>query len=78
MANKSITGYLAIMFIFIFIVSCSVIKIYAEPGLPWHSYITLLLGYFSAFSILLIVIVLLLYYSLTFSNFFFFFYVGSY
>ena len=28
---------------------------YAEPGFPWHSYITLIIGYYCSFGILLLV-----------------------
>ncbi len=31
------------------------VRYYAEPGFPWHTYITLVIGYYASFAILLLV-----------------------
>lgn len=55
MADVSISAYLGVVLILLFIASIFLVIFYAEPGFPWHSYITLTLGYFAAFGILLLV-----------------------
>lgn len=55
MASVSIGAYLAVVLIFLFLACCTIVYVYAEPGFPWHSYITLTLGYYAAFGILLLV-----------------------
>jgi hypothetical protein len=51
----SIAGYLATLLILLFFGSVIIVLYYAEPGFPWYSYITQILGYFAAFGILLLV-----------------------
>ncbi len=53
--DSAISAYLAIILIVLFFATVWIVVFYAEPGFPWHSYITLVLGYFAAFAILLLV-----------------------
>ncbi|RYG66853.1 hypothetical protein EON64_08785 [archaeon] len=55
MADVSIAAYLGVVLSFLFVACVVIVLYYAEPGFPWHSYITLILGYFGAFGILLLV-----------------------
>jgi hypothetical protein len=56
MSNGNIiTPYLAL--IFIFLAPCSILLVYyyMETGFPWHTKISLAIGYYSSFAILLLV-----------------------
>jgi hypothetical protein len=53
--NDSVDSYLAIMLFTVFVLSIVLVVYYAEPGFPWHTYITLVFGYFASFAVLLIV-----------------------
>lgn len=55
MADSSVAAYLSIVLILLFFATVWIVVFYAEPGFPWHGYLTLVLGYFSTFAILLIV-----------------------
>lgn len=43
------------MVIVILAISLLIVLYYAEPGFPWHTYITIIICYFCAFGILLII-----------------------
>mmetsp|Transcript_7381 Transcript_7381/g.10461 ORF Transcript_7381/g.10461 Transcript_7381/m.10461 type:complete len:1010 (-) Transcript_7381:824-3853(-) len=47
--------YLGIMLVAIAPLSLGIVLYYAEPGFPWHTYITLFVGYYASFAILLLV-----------------------
>lgn len=53
--TSSVNAYLAIILIFLAYVCYRIVDFYAEPGFPWHTYPTLMLGYFASFGILLLV-----------------------
>lgn len=55
MEGLAISAYLAIVFIVLFIACVFIVTYYAQPGFPWHTYITAVIGYFAAFAILLLV-----------------------
>lgn len=55
MTSGSVTAYFSIIFISLLPISIFIVFYYAEPGFPWHTYITLILAYYSAFAILLLV-----------------------
>jgi hypothetical protein len=47
--------YVGLIFIVILAISLFIVLFYAEPGFPWHTYITTVICYFCAFGILLII-----------------------
>lgn len=47
--------YMGVVFFMLAVYCVCIVFYYAEPGFPWHSYITLTIGYFAAFGILLLV-----------------------
>ena len=53
--SGSLTAYLTIIFLALVPISLRLVRYYAEPNFPIHSYITLFIGYYSAFAILLLV-----------------------
>jgi len=53
--SDEVDSYLGVMLTFLFFFSIFVVIYYAETGFPWHSYITLTIGYFCSFGILLII-----------------------
>ena len=56
MANfVDINTYVALIYSSLFFVVIAILYYYAEPGFPWHTYITLTIGYYCAFGILLLV-----------------------
>lgn len=55
MGDQSIEIYCGIVLVALFPLSVLIVLYYAEPGFPWHSYITLVLGYYAAFAIMLMV-----------------------
>lgn len=55
MASEPIVIYCSIILILLIPVCILIVAFYAEPGTPWHSYITLVLGYYAAYGILLLV-----------------------
>jgi uncharacterized membrane protein YgcG len=55
MGAQSINIYCGIVLVALFPLSVLIVLYYAEPGFPWHTYITLVLGYYAAFAILLMV-----------------------
>jgi hypothetical protein len=50
-----IAAYIGVIYPLLMLVSAGLVLIYAEPGFPWHSYITLSIGYFASFGILFLV-----------------------
>lgn len=54
-SDAAIPAYLSIVLLFLFPVVVVIVLYYAEPGFPWHSYITLVAGFYAAFAILLLV-----------------------
>lgn len=55
MAELSVDAYLGVVLTFLFIASVLIVIYYTEKGFPYHTYVTLIIGYFSAFGILLLV-----------------------
>jgi hypothetical protein len=55
MGDQNINIYCAIVLVALFPLSVLIVLYYAEPGFPWHTYITLVLGYYAAFGIMLMV-----------------------
>ena len=50
-----ITGYLGFMYSILIVLCIVIVVYYAEPGFPWHTYLTLIVGYFVSFGVLLLV-----------------------
>ena len=55
MSSGSVTAYLTVIMISLLPTSIYLVRYFAEPGFPWHEYITLVMGYYAGFAILLIV-----------------------
>ena len=55
MAKSSLQAYLSITMLGLAPYALYLVVFYAEPGFPWHTYITLFVGYYSSFVILLLV-----------------------
>jgi hypothetical protein len=55
MSQGSVAAYLTVMTVGLLPSCIYLVRYYAEPGFPWHEYITLTLGYYAGFAILLIV-----------------------
>jgi hypothetical protein len=53
--DSAVAGYIAFMLLILLPISIFIVVFYAEPGFPWHSYITLVLGFYSAFGIMLMI-----------------------
>lgn len=51
----SVNEYFGILFTAIAIYCVWLVFHYAEPGFPWHSYITTIVGYFASFALLIVV-----------------------
>lgn len=51
----NIGAYVGVVYPILVVLSAGLVHLYAEPGFPWHSYITLTIGYFASFGILLLV-----------------------
>lgn len=54
-ASESVQVYLGIVLLCLFPVCVFVVLYYAEPGFPFRTYCTLVLGYYASFGILLVV-----------------------
>eukprot|EP01035_Chromulina_nebulosa_P002873 gene2873-3925_t len=54
-SSSLVNPYLGVMFVAIAPLSIYLVLYYAEPGFPWHTYITLFIGYYASFAILLLV-----------------------
>mmetsp|Transcript_6631 Transcript_6631/g.11152 ORF Transcript_6631/g.11152 Transcript_6631/m.11152 type:complete len:947 (+) Transcript_6631:145-2985(+) len=54
-ASLSITVYLTVIMVLLFPLCVYLVVYFAEPGFPWHTYITAAFGYFASFGILLLV-----------------------
>jgi hypothetical protein len=50
-----VTVYLAVMMGLLIPTVIFIVVYYAEPGFPWHTYLTVFLGYYASFAILLLV-----------------------
>ena len=55
MEGADIAVYLAFMYTALILVCISIVVYYAEPGFPWHTYLTNIVGYFCSFGVLLLV-----------------------
>jgi hypothetical protein len=53
--GADIAVYLAFMYTALIVVCISIVVYYAEPGFPWHTYLTNIVGYFCSFGVLLLV-----------------------
>ena len=51
----NVVSYMGVVFVLLAIYCIGIVVYYAEPNFPWHTYITLVIGYFTAFGILLLV-----------------------
>eukprot|EP01038_Epipyxis_sp_PR26KG_P013392 gene13392-17956_t len=54
-SNPSVAGYVGVMLIAVFVLSLLIVVYYAEPGFPWHTYVTTVSGYYASFAIMLLV-----------------------
>ena len=54
-AYVDINGYLGFVLFFLFFYAVVIVVYYAEPGFPWHTYVTCVIGYYVSFAILLTV-----------------------
>ena len=54
-ASESVQVYLGIVLLCLFPVCALVVLYYAEPGFPFRTYCTTILGYYASFGILLVV-----------------------
>ena len=54
-STDNIAAYFAVIFTLLLGFSILIVVRFAETGFPWHSYITLTIGYFVAFGIILVV-----------------------
>lgn len=50
-----IPGYLGFVYPLLLILCIFMVVYYAEPGFPWHTYLTLIVTYFASFAIMLVV-----------------------
>ncbi len=55
MSNSDIESYFGVFYTFLFFFCAAVVIYYAEPGFPWHSYITIHMAYYCSLGILLLV-----------------------
>jgi hypothetical protein len=53
--DTAVVGYITFMLLILLPISIFIVVFYAEPGFPWHTYITLVLGFYSAFGIMLMI-----------------------
>lgn len=53
--SAAIPAYMGVVLCLLFPAVVVIVLYYAEPGFPWHSYITLVAGFYAAFAILLLV-----------------------
>jgi hypothetical protein len=54
-SDQALVGYVSFMLLILAPISIFIVFFYAEPGFPWHSYITLILGFYAAFGIMLMI-----------------------
>jgi len=54
-SDQSLAAYVAFILVILCPVCVFIVFFYAEPGFPWHSYITLIMGFYAAFGILLMI-----------------------
>ena len=53
--NVNLQAYMGVVYVFLFFWCVGIVIYYAEPGFPWHTYVTLIVGYYISFGILLLV-----------------------
>lgn len=53
--DVNVGAYIGIIYPLLLVVCALTVFLYAEPGFPWHTYITLTCGYFASFGILFLV-----------------------
>lgn len=53
--NAPVAIYIGIVFTALIIYCFGIVFYYAEPGFPWHTYITITIGYFISYAILFLV-----------------------
>jgi len=53
--DVTILVYMSVILFLLFPMVVIIVWYYAEPGFPWHSYVTLVMGFYAAFAILLLV-----------------------
>ncbi len=53
--DPALSAYMGVFFALLLPLCAIIVYVYAEPGFPWHSYITLTIGYYAAFAILIMV-----------------------
>jgi ABC-type transport system involved in cytochrome c biogenesis permease subunit len=50
-----LNGYIGFVYALLFFYCVAIVIYYAEPGFPWHTYGSLVVGYYCSFGILLLV-----------------------
>jgi hypothetical protein len=55
MTSVNLVGYIGFVYSLLFFFSVGIVLYYAEPDFPWHTYVTLTMGYYCSFGILLLV-----------------------
>jgi hypothetical protein len=55
MGQADIEAYCAVILVLLLPITILIVVYYAEPGFPWYTYISCVLGYYAAFAIMLIV-----------------------
>ena len=55
MPTVAVGGYLGVIYFSLFFFCIFIVWYYADAGFPWHTYITLVIGYYATFGILLLV-----------------------
>lgn len=53
--SVDLEAYFGVVYFFLFFCCVGIVFYYAEPGFPWHTYVTLIIGYYISFGILLLV-----------------------
>lgn len=54
-SDSALAAYIAFILVILCPICIFIVFFYAEPGFPWHSYITLIIGFYAAFGILLMI-----------------------
>lgn len=55
MAGVNVGAYIGIVYFVLIFCCIAIVFYYAEPGFPWHTYLTLIIGYYVSFGILFLV-----------------------
>lgn len=53
--DPALVGYIAFILLALFPLVVYIVYMYAEPGFPWHTYLTLILGFYASFGIMLMI-----------------------